>query len=84
MNISEPFIKRPVGTSLLAIGLIVGAMVGLLFSYALESLRMRVHSSTQLSELTGLPVLATAPQGTAQWVLRWMKGNAECRRKSEE
>lgn len=44
------------------IGLIAGILVGLVFSFALESFRMRVHNSAQLSDLTGLPVVATVPR----------------------
>lgn len=44
------------------IGVIAGICVGLIFSFSLESLRLRVHNSQQLAELTGLPVVATVPK----------------------
>jgi polysaccharide biosynthesis transport protein len=43
------------------VGLAGGLAFGLLFSLGLESLRARLYSSQQLSELTGLPVVATVP-----------------------
>lgn len=44
------------------IGLIAGLCIGLIFSFAVESLRIRVHNSALLAELTGLPVVATVPK----------------------
>ncbi len=43
------------------VGLLGGIAVGLIFSFGVESLRLRVHTSSQLAELTGLPVAATVP-----------------------
>ncbi len=45
----------------LFIGTIAGLCVGLIYSFAVEAMRLRVHTSQQLSELTGLPVVATIP-----------------------
>ncbi len=47
----------------LVIGATAGICIGLLFSYVLESLRLRIQSSTQLTALTGLPVVAAIPAG---------------------
>lgn len=55
---------RPVAPDMLKlifIGAIAGLCVGTIFSFSLESLRLRIHSSTQLEALTGLPVVATLP-----------------------
>jgi len=46
---------------LLFIGLLAGLAIGLIFSFTADSLKTRVYSSSQLSELTGLPVAATLP-----------------------
>lgn len=43
------------------IGGIAGACLGMLFSFLVESLRLRVASSSQLTDLTGLPVAAAVP-----------------------
>jgi Mrp family chromosome partitioning ATPase len=43
------------------VGLIGGAVFGLLFSFTLESLRVRIYSSAQLNEFTGYPVAAVVP-----------------------
>lgn len=43
------------------IGLIAGLCLGLIYSFAVEAMKLRVHTSQQLSELTGLPVVATIP-----------------------
>lgn len=45
----------------LFIGTLAGLCLGLIYSFAMEAMRMRVHTSQQLSELTGLPVVATIP-----------------------
>ena len=45
----------------LFIGAIAGLCLGLIYSFAVESMRLRVHTSQQLAELTGLPVVATIP-----------------------
>lgn len=44
------------------IGALAGICLGLIFSFAMESLKLRVHTSAQLSELTGLPVVAAVPK----------------------
>lgn len=43
------------------IGTIAGLCLGLIYSFAVEAMKLRVHTSQQLSELTGLPVVATIP-----------------------
>lgn len=45
------------------IGAVAGLALGLLFSFAVEALRLRIQSSTQLTALTGLPVIASIPVG---------------------
>lgn len=51
----------PVFSKMALIGILAGVMMGLLYSYSLEALKLRVYNSTQLTELTGLPVLASVP-----------------------
>ena len=51
----------PVFSKMALIGILAGVMLGLLYSYTLEALKLRVYNSTQLTELTGLPVLASVP-----------------------
>ncbi len=55
----QPVAPEPVKLSF--IGFIAGACIGLVFSFALESLRPRVYTSGQLADLTGLPVVASIP-----------------------
>ncbi len=55
----DPVAPEPVKLSF--IGIIAGACIGLVFSFALEALRPRVYTSGQLAELTGLPVVASIP-----------------------
>lgn len=43
------------------VGLVGGLALGLLFSFFLESFRLRVYTSAQLATLTGTPVAATVP-----------------------
>lgn len=43
------------------IGFIAGLCIGLIYSFSVEAMKLRVHTSTQLSDLTGLPVVATMP-----------------------
>ncbi|RYG30979.1 hypothetical protein EON81_23855, partial [bacterium] len=43
------------------LALFAGALLGLAYSFAVESLRLPVHTSWQLSELTALPVSAAVP-----------------------
>jgi len=45
----------------LFLGTIAGLSIGLILSYFIESLRLRIHTSGQLTELTGLPVAAAVP-----------------------
>lgn len=40
---------------------LVGGLIGLAYSFAMESFRLPVHTSWQLSELTNLPVAASVP-----------------------
>ena len=51
-----PEVRRWVILSLFA-----GALLGLAYSFAIESLRLPVHTSWQLAELTALPVSAAVP-----------------------
>ncbi|MBS1705381.1 MAG: hypothetical protein JST40_05875 [Armatimonadetes bacterium] len=43
------------------VGGTAGLCLGILLSYILESLKLRIQSSTQLTALTGLPVVAAIP-----------------------
>lgn len=43
------------------LSLFAGALLGLAYSFAVESLRLPVHTSWQLAELTALPVAAAVP-----------------------
>ncbi len=45
----------------LFIGTLAGLCLGLIYSFAVEAMKLRVHTSHQLAELTGLPVVATIP-----------------------
>lgn len=66
-------IYKPVQPSLprlILIGIVAGMMLGLLYSYVLEALKLRVYNSTQLTELTGLPVVAAVPKLPRQLVRR--------------
>lgn len=40
---------------------LVGGLIGLAYSFAVESFKLPVHTSWQLSELTSLPVVASVP-----------------------
>lgn len=51
----------PDKTKFLFIGLIAGVCLGLIYSFMMEAVKLRVHTSHQLAELTGLPVVATIP-----------------------
>ncbi len=44
------------------VGAMAGGILGLLFSFLSEALRLPVRTSGQLAELTGLPVAATVPR----------------------
>jgi succinoglycan biosynthesis transport protein ExoP len=50
----NPVLPRP--SLILVISVLGGAILGLLVSFAIEAMRLRIYSSTQLQELTGLPV----------------------------
>ncbi|MCX7798842.1 MAG: hypothetical protein N2109_00690 [Fimbriimonadales bacterium] len=57
--------RRPVSPDYLKlgfIGLVCGLCMGLLYTSIVEAMRLRVSTSNQLSELTGLPVSATVPK----------------------
>lgn len=62
-------------------GALAGLCIGLLFSFGLESLRLRVRSSAQLTELTGLPVAASVPAlpkpKMARMMARLAKGDGQ-------
>lgn len=47
----------------LMVGTVAGLAFGLLLSFMIESLKLRIQSSTQLTALTGLPVIASIPAG---------------------
>lgn len=51
----------PIWGKLALIGILGGICVGLIYSYTIEGLKLRVYTSSQLTELTGLPVLASVP-----------------------
>lgn len=55
----DPVSPNPLVCAL--VGVIGGGVFGLLFSFALESLRVRIYSSAQLNEFTGYPVAAVVP-----------------------
>lgn len=58
---SFPEAVAPQLPKLLLMCIIGGVAVGLIFSFSLETSRSRIHNSSQLAELTGLPVVATVP-----------------------
>ncbi|MBL8087058.1 MAG: hypothetical protein JNM85_03180 [Chthonomonas sp.] len=65
LNIATPD-TNPIAPDLmkfLLIGTIGGLCLGMLYSFVLESLKLRIQSSTQLTALTGLPVIASIPAG---------------------
>ena len=51
---TEPVLPRP--ALVYVVSILAGAILGLLISFAVEAIRLRIYSSTQLQELTGLPV----------------------------
>lgn len=58
-------LKQPVSPNYFKlgfIGLVCGICLGLLYTSVVEAMRLRVSTSSQLSELTGLPVSATVPK----------------------
>lgn len=63
LNAANAF-QEPVAPDLgmyIFLGGVAGFCIGLLTSFIIESLKLRVHTSQQLSELTGLPVVAAVP-----------------------
>lgn len=50
----DPVLPRP--SLVYLISILGGAILGLLISFAVEAMRLRIYSSSQLQELTGLPV----------------------------
>lgn len=50
----NPVLPRP--PLIYVVSVLGGAIFGLLVSFAIEAMRLRIYSSTQLQELTGLPV----------------------------
>ena len=58
-RISEPVAPDP--KKYVILSAIVGALIGLAYSFAMESFRLPVHTSWQLAELTALPVAASIP-----------------------
>jgi uncharacterized protein involved in exopolysaccharide biosynthesis len=76
--------KRPVSPNYLKlgfIGLVCGLCLGLLYTSVVETMRLRVSTSSQLSELTGLPVSATIPKlpGRAEEALLASVGDPEAK-----
>lgn len=66
----EPVLPRPI--LVLVVSVLGGAILGLLLSFAIEAMRLRIYSSTQLQELTGLPVAGVVhdlPAPTARRLL---------------
>ncbi len=58
-NSSEPV--APDTRKYVILAAIVGSLIGLAYSFAIESFRLPVHTSWQLAELTALPVAASIP-----------------------
>lgn len=56
----DPVYPDPLIVALLSI--VGGAALGLLYSFTVESLRLRIYTSYQLADLTGLPVMASLPK----------------------
>ncbi len=50
----NPVLPRP--DLIFVVAVLGGAILGLLISFAVEAMRLRIYSSSQLQELTGLPV----------------------------
>lgn len=61
-------------TKLGIVGGIAGIVLGLLFSFLIESLRLPVRTSGQLADLTGLPVSATVPLMPRRQAARLLAG----------
>ena len=64
-NVADPsLISEPVAPDVkkyVILAAIVGSLIGLAYSFAMESFRLPVHTSWQLAELTALPVAASIP-----------------------
>lgn len=64
-NLADPtMISEPVAPDVkkyVILAAIVGSLIGLAYSFALESFKLPVHTSWQLAELTALPVAASVP-----------------------
>ena len=58
---AEPKPVAPDPLKLAIVGVIAGIVLGILFSFLIETLRLPVRTSAQLADLTGLPVSATVP-----------------------
>jgi len=56
----EPVFPNVVIVALLSI--FGGGAIGILYSFVVESLRLRIYTSWQLADLTGLPVIASLPR----------------------
>lgn len=66
----NPVLPRPAVVYVVAV--LGTAILGLLISFAVEAMRLRIYSSTQLQELTGLPVVGVVhdlPGPTARRLL---------------
>jgi tyrosine-protein kinase Etk/Wzc len=57
--ISEPV--APEVRKVVILSIIIGSLLGLAYSFMVESFRLPVHTSWQLAELTSLPVAASVP-----------------------
>lgn len=55
----NPIPVAPDATKLVFISVIGGICLGVVYTFAIESMKLRVHTSGQLQELTGLPVVAS-------------------------
>lgn len=75
----KPVAPDPIKLGL--VGLIGGLCFGLLASFLLESMRLPVRTSSQLAELTGLPVLAAVPSLSKRRAKRLLRSlpRADCR-----
>lgn len=66
----NPVLPRP--PLVLVVSVLAGGIFGLLVSFAIEAMRLRIYSSTQLQELTDLPVAGVIhdlPRPTAKKLL---------------
>ena len=65
LNVAEASrISDPVAPDMkkyIILAAIVGSLIGLAYSFAMESFKLPVHTSWQLAELTALPVAASIP-----------------------